>query len=192
MKQEDAKRMKFSTLTKPELEKAYDYPMPTLDWGHTSCWRNASLSRLALWNKSFASAYVSHQKSRLIPRAFHLRIQGPTLKLIVDREREIADFESEPYWQVFAHTHNTPYKYVKDIFNKEELKEFEHIKEAQAATTKKTEHVEPPHPFDLTTLQREAYGWHRISPARTLQVAQSLYLDGLISYPRTVSSKAPA
>ncbi|MEK6896553.1 MAG: DNA topoisomerase I [Nanoarchaeota archaeon] len=191
VKQEDAKRMKFSTLTKPELEKAYDYPMPTLDWGQAYAGETRHYLDW-LYGINLSRALMSAIKKAGSFRVLSIgRIQGPTLKLIVDREREIADFESEPYWQVFAHTHNTPYKYVKDIFNKEELKEFEHIKEAQAATTKKTEHVEPPHPFDLTTLQREAYGWHRISPARTLQVAQSLYLDGLISYPRTSSQKLP-
>jgi DNA topoisomerase-1 len=81
---------------------------------------------------------------------------------------------------------------VKDIFNKEELEDFKDIKKANAQTLKKTEHVEPPYPFDLTTLQREMYAWHRISPARTLQLAQSLYLDGIISYPRTSSQKIPS
>ncbi|HLC54076.1 MAG TPA: DNA topoisomerase I [Candidatus Nanoarchaeia archaeon] len=191
VKQEDAKRMKFSTLTKPELEKAYDNPMPTLDWGQA--YAGETRHHLDwLYGINLSRALMSAIKKAGSFRVLSIgRIQGPTLKLIVDREREITAFKPEPYWQVFAHTHNTPYKYVKDIFNKDELKEFEHIKEANAATTKKTEHVEPPHPFDLTTLQREAYGWHRISPARTLQVAQSLYLDGLISYPRTSSQKLP-
>ncbi|MBU0977690.1 MAG: topoisomerase DNA-binding C4 zinc finger domain-containing protein, partial [Nanoarchaeota archaeon] len=45
--------------------------------------------------------------------------------------------------------------------------------------------------FDLTTLQREAYRVHRIGPSKTLQIAQKLYLDGLISYPRTSSQKIP-
>ena len=57
---------------------------------------------------------------------------------------------------------------------------------------KKTEEsLSPPTPFDLTTLQREAYRWHKINPAETLKIAQKLYLDGLISYPRTSSQKIP-
>ena len=191
IKQNDAKRMKFSTLTKPELEKAYDHPMPTLDWGQAYAGETRHYLDW-LYGINLSRALMSAIKKAGSFRVLSIgRIQGPALKLIVDREREIADFKSEPYWQVFAHTHNTPYKYVKDIFNKEELKDFEHINQAQATTLKKKENVEPPYPFDLTTLQREAYGWHRISPARTLQVAQSLYLDGLISYPRTSSQKLP-
>lgn len=49
----------------------------------------------------------------------------------------------------------------------------------------------PPPPFDLTTLQTEAYKFYGITPARTLQIAQELYLAGLISYPRTSSQKIP-
>ena len=49
-----------------------------------------------------------------------------------------------------------------------------------------------PAPFDLTTLQTEAYTFHNITPSQTLQIAQKLYLEGLISYPRTSSQKLPA
>jgi DNA topoisomerase-1 len=192
VKQEDAKRMKFSTLTKPELEKAYDHPLPTLDWGQAY----AGETRHYLdwfYGINLSRALMSAIKKAGSFRVLSIgRIQGPALKIIVDREREIAEFKSEPYWQVFAHTHNTSYKYVKDIFNKEELEDFKDIKHANAQTIKKTEHVEPPYPFDLTALQREMYAWYRISPARTLQLAQSLYLDGIISYPRTSSQKIPA
>ncbi|MFB6077063.1 MAG: DNA topoisomerase, partial [Candidatus Nanohaloarchaea archaeon] len=49
----------------------------------------------------------------------------------------------------------------------------------------------PPIPFNLTGLQREAQSQFGISPKRTQQVAQSLYEDSLISYPRTESQKLP-
>jgi len=86
---------------------------------------------------------------------------------------------------------DTELKHVKDIFKKEELEEFKNIKSGIAETTEKEEHSPSPHPFDLTTLQREAYAHLRLSPSRTLQLAQSLYLDGIISYPRTSSQKIP-
>jgi DNA topoisomerase-1 len=50
---------------------------------------------------------------------------------------------------------------------------------------------EPPHPFDLTTLQTEAYRSMRIQPKDTLALAQELYVAGLISYPRTSSQVLP-
>ncbi|MBD3262284.1 MAG: DNA topoisomerase I, partial [Candidatus Altiarchaeales archaeon] len=49
----------------------------------------------------------------------------------------------------------------------------------------------PPAPFDLTTLQTEAYRHHKIPPSDTLKIAQELYTNALISYPRTSSQQIP-
>ena len=46
-----------------------------------------------------------------------------------------------------------------------------------------------PTPFDLTTLQMEASNVFGLSPKRTLEIAQKLYIEGLTSYPRTSSQK---
>ncbi len=48
-----------------------------------------------------------------------------------------------------------------------------------------------PHPFDLTAMQVEAYKVLRIQPKVTLQLAQSLYTNSFISYPRTSSNQLP-
>ena len=50
----------------------------------------------------------------------------------------------------------------------------------------------PPIPFDISTLQHEAYRLFGYDPQYTLVVAQRLYLDAMISYPRTNSQKLPA
>ena len=49
----------------------------------------------------------------------------------------------------------------------------------------------PPTPFDLTSLQMEAYRLFKYSPSMTLKVAQTLYSNAYISYPRTSSQKLP-
>ncbi|MDD5087030.1 MAG: DNA topoisomerase, partial [Candidatus Nanoarchaeia archaeon] len=49
----------------------------------------------------------------------------------------------------------------------------------------------PPVPFDLTTMQIEAYRALNISPKDSLEIAQELYTSGFISYPRTSSQKLP-
>jgi DNA topoisomerase-1 len=49
----------------------------------------------------------------------------------------------------------------------------------------------PPLPFDLGSLQSEAYRVFRYTPMRTSSIAQRLYLAALISYPRTSSQKLP-
>ena len=46
-------------------------------------------------------------------------------------------------------------------------------------------------PFDLGSLQREAFRYFKFSPSKTLQYAENLYLKALISYPRTDSQKLP-
>jgi DNA topoisomerase-1 len=124
------------------------------------------------------------------------RVQGPALHLIVNKEKEILAFKSEPYWQVFItvkNAHALELKYNKDIYKKEELKKFENLKgkKAEAKTVKTEERLPPNPPFNLTNLQTEAYKFYNLTPSRTLQIAQTLYLAGLISYPRTSSQKLP-
>lgn len=191
MREKDAKRMKFSTLTKDELERAYENPLPTLDWGQAYAGETRHQIDW-LYGINLSRALMSAIKTTGTFRILSIgRVQGPALKIIVDREREITSFKSETYWNAYAINNGDRFKYVKDITNPAELPEFEKIKEADAETKVRQEIVAPPTPFDLTTLQREAYAWLHISPANTLKIAQSLYLDGLISYPRTSSQKIP-
>jgi DNA topoisomerase-1 len=196
--QKDAKRMKFSTLTKDELNQAYENKLPTLEWAqaiagetrHYLDWfYGINLSR-ALMNSIKTTG-----KFRIMSIG---RVQGPSLNMIVQREREILNFKSKPYWQVFIkikqNKKQLELQHTKDIFKKPELKKFENLIGKIANTeTKKTEQILPPHPpFNLTTLQTETYKFHGITPSKTLRAAQSLYLAGLISYPRTSSQKLPA
>ena len=193
--QKDANRMKFSTLTEKELNDAYESKMATLDWGqaiagetrHYLDWfYGINLSR-ALMN-----AIKTTGKFKIMSIG---RVQGPALNLIVKKEREILAFKPQPYWQVFI-TLTKPVielKYVKDIFNKADLKKFENLtgKTAKVTTEKTQQTIQPQPPFNLTNLQTEAYALHGITPSATLRAAQSLYLSGLISYPRTSSQKLP-
>ena len=195
--QKDASRMKFSTLTKSELEKAYENKSPTLNWGqaiagetrHYLDWfYGINLSR-ALMNSIKTTG-----KFRIMSVG---RVQGPALNLIVHKEKEILAFKPKPYWQIFItirdKKNSLELKYIKDIFDKSKLNKFENLngKEVSVETIKKQESIPPPSPFNLTTLQTEAYKFYGITPSKTLQIAQSLYLSGLISYPRTSSQKLP-
>ncbi|MFC1682233.1 DNA topoisomerase I [Nanoarchaeota archaeon] len=195
--QKDASRMKFSTLTAKELDKAYENKLPHIEWGqaiagetrHYLDWfYGINLSR-ALMN-----AIKTTGKFRIMSIG---RVQGPALNLIVQKEREIDKFKPETFWQIFITVDDSKnkleLKYIKDIFEKRDLEKFENLKGQKAlAETKKTEQIVPPNPpFNLTNLQTEAYKFHGIVPSKTLQIAQSLYLAGLISYPRTSSQKLP-
>ncbi len=195
--QEDASRMKFSTLTKNELEQAYESKSPNLNWGqaiagetrhHLDWFYGINLSRALM------DAIKTTGKFKIMSIG---RVQGPTLHLIVNKEKEINAFKSKPYWQIFIKIsdkkNNVELKYIKDIFSKSNLEKFKDLKgkEVTVETIKKQESISPPAPFNLTTLQTESYKLYGITPSRTLQIAQSLYLAGLISYPRTSSQKLP-
>jgi len=193
--QEDAARMKFSTLTEKELNDSYDAKHKSLDWGqaiagetrHYLDWfYGINLSR-ALMN-----AIRSTGKFKVMSIG---RVQGPALNLIVQKERQISLFKPQPYWQVFIVLKNPKIQlqHNKDIFKKTELEKFKNLKGqlASVSTEKKQQTLQPNPPFNLTTLQTEAYRLFGINPGKTLQLAQSLYLAGLISYPRTSSQKLP-
>src|ERR671929_80588 len=49
----------------------------------------------------------------------------------------------------------------------------------------------PPHPFNIGDLQKEAFIEFKFTPTYTLTLAEKLYLNALISYPRTSSQKLP-
>ncbi|MBM3228713.1 hypothetical protein FJZ20_02430, partial [Candidatus Pacearchaeota archaeon] len=194
--QTDANRMKFSTLTEKELNEAYEKKSISLDWGqaiagetrHYLDWfYGINLSR-ALMN-----AIKTTGKFRIMSIG---RVQGPALNLIVEKEKQIQLFKSQLYWQIFITLEFPEIELIhnKDILKKFELKKFENLigKEGKAETKKTNQILSPNIPFNLTSLQTEAYRLYGINPSKTLQIAQSLYLAGLISYPRTSSQKLPS
>ena len=221
-KKKDAMRMKFSTLTKDELRESYEHKSKSLDWGQV----NAGLTRHVLdW---YYGINLSRALSLAIKKAGQFkvlsagRVQGPALKIIVEKEKEIQAFKPEQYWEIEMNwftdkSHNKSNKNNKDdnkhneiknkdIFiakyergkfgsKKEAEKIIEKTKNAKSAEVVSLEKnkfkQEPPTPFDLTTLQTEAYRCFKIQPNKTLEIAQELYVSGYISYPRTSSQQLP-
>jgi len=197
----DARRMKFSTLTKNELVEAYANASKHLNWGQAE----AGVTRHYLdyfYGINISRALTSAIKSAGIFKILSTgRVQGPTLKVIVDKEKEIKAFKPVPFWQI--ELNGKVKNKVIIAWHKEDR--FWEKKKADSAMKKikkekkaKVENIEskkfkqsPPTPFDLTTLQTESYRNFGISPKATLGVAQDLYTNGLISYPRTSSQKLP-
>ena len=196
-KKKDARRMKFSTLTKDELIESYKKASKHLDFPQIE----AGETRHFLdyyWGISLSRALTLAIKTT---GAFKLmsvgRVQGPALNIIVERENEIKAFKPEPYWEIDLKTKNLLAQH-KDgkIFDKKKVTSIlrkTKDKDGVIASVKEKEFLqEPPHPFDLTTLQTEAYRCFGITPKETLSVAQELYTAGFISYPRTSSQKLPS
>lgn len=195
-KRDNAKRMKFSTLTAAELKDSYEQVLSEIDFGQA--YAGETRHKLDwLYGINLSRALMGAIKKTGSFKIMSIgRVQGPALHLIVGKERAIKNFKPEPFWQVYllvSNSHKVGVKYPKDITKKSELAKFKILKgkEGEAKTTTKEQKINPPAPFDLTTLQTEAYKFHKITPSRTLQMAQQLYLAGLISYPRTSSQKLP-
>jgi DNA topoisomerase-1 len=200
-KENAARRMKYSTLTKEELEKSYAESLPHLDFElieagltrHEVDWLyGINLSRaLTTAAKNYSGKYATLSTGR---------VQGPTLKFLETREKSIKCFVPTPYWSIKAKV-----KIGGSVFEAEyEKKAIEVKAEADAIIDScrgkngKIEKIEmkefrqmPPLPFDLGSLQSEAYHLFKYTPMRTSIIAQRLYLDALISYPRTSSQKLP-
>jgi len=201
-KENNAKRMKYSTLAKEELEKSYTEALPHLDFSlieagltrHEVDWLyGINLSRaLTIAARNWSGQYATLSTGR---------VQGPTLKFLATRERSIKCFVPAPYWSIKAtivignSVFEAEYE-KKAIETKEEAGAIVNACEGkngkiEKIETKKSQQMPPP-PFDLGSLQSEAYSLFRYTPMRTSNIAQHLYLDALISYPRTSSQKLPS
>jgi DNA topoisomerase-1 len=193
--------MKYSTLTREELEKSYSEALPKLDFALIEAGRTRhEVDWLYGINLSRALTMAARNWSGRYTTLSTGRVQGPTLKLIVARERAIRTFVPTPFWSIKAEV-----EIAGSIFEAEyEKKTIETRREADAivgACRGKNGRIDnvdvkkiqlmPPAPFDLGALQSEAYGLFGYRPIHTSQIAQRLYLDALISYPRTSSQKLP-
>lgn len=201
-KQKDANRMKFSTLTKDELRDAYTGRQRHLDWGQAYAGETRHFLDW-LYGINLSRALTQSVKAAGSFKVLSIgRVQGPALKMVIEREREIAAFIPEDYWQIelegrkgelpIIAWHETE-KFWKEDEAKAAFARAEPAKEARVASVEaKSFKQAAPNPFDVGTLQTEAYRCFRIRPKETLEIAQKLYSGGFISYPRTSSQKLPA
>jgi len=196
-----SKRMKYSTLTKEELEKSYAEMLPHLDFALIEAGRTRhEVDWLYGINLSRALTIAARDWSGKYATLSTGRVQGPTLRFLVAREKAIRCFVPTPYWSIKAEAEIAgsifEAEYEKKII--ETKKEANTIVNACKGKNGETEKIDikkfqqsPPMPFDLGALQSEAYGLFGYTPMRTSNIAQRLYLDALISYPRTSSQKLP-
>lgn len=129
------------------------------------------------------------------------RVQTPTLALVVARERERLAFVPEDYWVIRGafgadpDSFEAPHATARFKAEAEAQAVMAHVEGATRATVasveKKKRTVQPPAPFNTTSLMAAASA-EGLSPARTMRIAESLYMDGYISYPRVDNTVYPS
>jgi DNA topoisomerase-1 len=192
------KRARYSALTKDEIERAFanlddlSYDLAyagearqdiDLIWG-------ATLTRaVSLATRRFGSNFLSVG-----------RVQSPTLGLIVERELERRAHKPEPYWEVLAR-----FQHPEEAFEAHHtVDRFWKRDEADAAVAgtkgpgvvseigSRKVNRRPPVPFNTTSFAAEASSRLSITPSRAMRIAEDLYMDGFISYPRTDNTVYPS
>ena len=199
-------RVRFSSITDREVREAFAEPddidfdlaaageaRQTIDlvWG-------AALTRfLSLSARQLGNDFISVG-----------RVQSPTLKLVVDREREIQAFDPEDYWELFADLCGDGESFEAQYFYDDDGTEAERVWEESAAETaherlqtaeaaevrsvrRRTRTDDPPAPLN-TTAYISAAGSLGYSAQRAMSVAEELYTAGYLTYPRTDNTVYPA
>jgi DNA topoisomerase-1 len=189
-------RSRYSALTQGEVTRAFDNLVDVsrelaaagearqdidLIWG-------ATLTRwVSRATKRYGSAFLSVG-----------RVQSPTLVLIAERERERRAFVPEPYWELVGTLRNggDPFAvhHAHGRFKEaaEARKAFENLTDTATVTEvrQKSATRPPPTPFNTTGFLTAAASLG-IGPSRAARIAEDLYTDGYISYPRTDNTVYP-
>jgi len=200
-KEKVAKRMKYSTLTREELKESFINLLPQLDFELVE----AGMVRHEIdWlfgiNISRALNVAVKNSSGIYTTLSTGRVQGPILKYLELREKNIRVFVPTPFWSVTAkisiENHIFDLKYEKKVLKtKSEAEDIIAACKVREGKISKIDVEEfqqiPSAPFNLGTLQSEAYNLFKYTPIQTAKIAQRLYISALISYPRTSSQKLP-
>ena len=194
---ENIKRISFHEITKSAVEHAMEKPGVV----------NANLVDAQIARRVL-DRVVGYKLSPLLWKKVrrHLsagRVQTVTVRLIVEKEKEIEAFNSQEYWEFYSHTLTSKkdklaVKLLKtdgkkiEITNEKDAKELEaDLKKAEhkvvdlvARETKKS----PYSPFRTSTLTQSAANLFSWPAKRTMSAAQKLYEEGNITYHRTDST----
>ena len=194
LKESNTKRIVFHEITKNAITEAIQSPR-SIDENLV----NAQQARRVL-DRLVGFEVSPILWKRIKPALSAGRVQSVAVRLIVEREREILNFESESFYRLQltfslsgADGQNIELKadYPERLNTKEEaLALMEKLKNASfkiASVSTKPGKKSPAAPFTTSTLQQEAARKLGFSISQTMRVAQSLYESGKITYMRTDS-----
>jgi DNA topoisomerase-1 len=197
-------RVRFSSITQTEVKDAFTHP-DDLDFDLAAAGEARQVIDL-LWGAAL-TRFLSLSAGQLGDDFISVgRVQSPTLKLIVDREREIQAFEPDDYWELFADL-DADEPFEARYFYREDGTENERVWDAEAAeavhadlqdareavvrsVNRRRRTDNPPAPFD-TTAYISAAGSLGLSAQQAMSVAEELYTAGYITYPRTDNTVYP-
>ncbi|WP_089668442.1 DNA topoisomerase I [Halobacterium jilantaiense] len=200
-------RVRFSSITDNEVRSAFADP-DDIDFDLAAAGEARQVVDL-MWGAAltrFLSLSAGQMGEDFISVG---RVQSPTLKLIVDKEREIQAFEPDDYWELFADLGKDDSTFEAQYFyeNPEDGTEAERVwdeDDAEAAfdvlrqageavvdsVSRRTRTDDPPAPFNTTQFIRAA-GSLGYSAGRAMSIAEDLYTAGYITYPRTDNTVYP-
>jgi len=196
-----AKRARFSALTKEEVTHAFQN-LADIDFNLSQAAFSRQIIDLA-WGASL-TRFISLASNQVGKDFLSVgRVQSPTLALIVDKEKERIAFKPTPYWEIIASvkaekeraiSFKVAHKKGRFLKGKDAQTSFEQVKDAKygevsdLTTKKKTE--KPPEPFNTTSFIR-AVNKLGYTAASAMSIAEDLYTQGFISYPRTDNTVYP-
>lgn len=189
-------RARFSALTPQEIESAF-LNAERLDENLARA-GEARQDIDLIWGAAL-TRFISLATSRLGQKFLSAgRVQSPTLAILVDREKEIKAFVPEDYWQIKAtcrhdgETFPARHRTERFIDEAEARAALEGVGETGRVTAVSTRdrRISPPAPFNTTAFLAAASSL-RLHPARAMEIAESLYTRGIISYPRVDNTVYP-
>lgn len=179
------KRLWLSSMEPDEIRKAYANLRPGAEYDNLYA---AALCRAK------ADWLVGMNATRLMSLVYHRtlnvgRVVSPTLALLVERKREIEDFQPETFYTVALNCGGVSLSSDR-IAEKAEADILAGVCTGEVHITRverREKRENPPALYDLTTLQREANRELDFTAQQTLDYLQSLYEKRLVTYPRTDS-----
>jgi DNA topoisomerase-1 len=191
-------RAHFSSLTESEVKESFRN-LTRIDKAIASAAETRQILDL-IWGATL-TRFISLASNRLGHDFLSVgRVQSPTLALIVDRENEIKEFKPKPYWRIESLFKGSKIEFPGhhskgDFWKEDEAKAvFDKVKGVDQGKVKKASKRQrvdkPPSPFNTTELIRAANSMG-MSAAKIMSIAEDLYTNGYISYPRTDNTVYP-
>ena len=184
----EVKRLWISSLTTEAIKEGFDNLKPS---GNYDNLYYAGFSRaIGDWLLGMNATRLYTVKHGGYKQVLSIgRVQTPTLAMVVNRFKEIENFKPQPYWELQTLYRDTLFSYEEGRFLKKEDGEVlaNKVKESEfeiVSIEKKEGNEFAPKLFDLTGLQVYCNTKFGFSAEDTLKIAQSLYEQKVITYPR--------